>query len=543
MRRAWVSVMAVALIAAVSGTANAECPVDFGDINADGSISIVDAQCVILTALWSLGGGSAAAPSCAPDPQNADLSCDDTIDVADVLLSIQKVLDTPLTIDVDADGNGCPDTCEAEPPAPSCECAADPLLGLGESEDLVGTTVAHNCARESVGVPPLKWDKDLAELAQSWANELASECSNLMHNPDLTTIGENIYATSQISTVIPAAVVGAWVNERFDYDYATNTCDPFKVCGHYTAVVWETTERVGCAFATNPDCPSFKQFWVCNYDPGGNFFMVPPYPTVEDPCVDLDNDGILQGSDFDDLDRDVGAVDCQDLDGDGFTNCAGDCNDGTSAVSPDEEEVPGDGVDNDCNPLTPDGDCTCAAVAETGLGEPAVMDGMTAAHNCVRQTVGTDPLTWDSDLSALAQGWAEQLASTCGPLSFNPSKGFVGEAVYTTSSIGIVDPASVVDQWAAQADFYDYPTNTCASGGSCGLYKQLTWSTTTHVGCGVAVNPSCPIFRQFWVCDYSPPGNFFGEWPYPNVSGACLDLDQDGFVQSDDPDDLDNTIP
>jgi putative metal-binding protein len=43
-----------------------------------------------------------------------------------------------------------------------------------------------------------------------------------------------------------------------------------------------------------------------------------------------------------------------DLDNDGFSPATGDCNDAEASVNPGASEIPGDGIDNDCNPNTPD---------------------------------------------------------------------------------------------------------------------------------------------------------------------------------------------
>ena len=43
-----------------------------------------------------------------------------------------------------------------------------------------------------------------------------------------------------------------------------------------------------------------------------------------------------------------------DVDGDGYTNCNGDCNDNNPAINPGALEITCDGIDNDCNPLTVD---------------------------------------------------------------------------------------------------------------------------------------------------------------------------------------------
>ncbi len=70
-------------------------------------------------------------------------------------------------------------------------------------------------------------------------------------------------------------------------------------------------------------------------------------------------------------------VSCVDNDGDGYGNpgdssCpsggATDCNDGNAAVNPGAVEVPGNGLDDDCNPGTPD--VTCVDNDGDGYGSP-----------------------------------------------------------------------------------------------------------------------------------------------------------------------------
>ncbi|CAH8369080.1 unnamed protein product [Eruca vesicaria subsp. sativa] len=68
--------------------------------------------------------------------------------------------------------------------------------------------------------------------------------------------------------------VAMWVNEQFDYDYSSNTCASGKVCGHYTQVVWRTTEKLGCARVT---CNNGQILVICSYDPPGNNTGERPY--------------------------------------------------------------------------------------------------------------------------------------------------------------------------------------------------------------------------------------------------------------------------
>lgn len=49
-------------------------------------------------------------------------------------------------------------------------------------------------------------------------------------------------------------------------------------------------------------------------------------------------------------------VDCEDADNDGFTTCDGDCDDTVAAINPGVDEVPYNGIDDDCNPATLDDD-------------------------------------------------------------------------------------------------------------------------------------------------------------------------------------------
>ena len=79
-------------------------------------------------------------------------------------------------------------------------------------------------------------------------------------------------------------MVAAWASEVQDYDYATNTCASGKQCGHYTQLVWRDTLRTGCAHRVctvnwpfaSPSGGSWD-FWVCDYEPPGNWVGQKPY--------------------------------------------------------------------------------------------------------------------------------------------------------------------------------------------------------------------------------------------------------------------------
>ncbi len=146
--------------------------------------------------------------------------------------------------------------------------------GSGDADPL-GAASAHNAVRQAVSpaadppLPDLTWGDDLAAVAQTVADTCVFEHSG-------NDFGENLYAGTGTPTIQDA--VDAWASEVADYDYDSNGCS--GVCGHYTQIVWRDTTRVGCAFA---DCETLQgagfggRYWVCEYDPPGNFIGQKPY--------------------------------------------------------------------------------------------------------------------------------------------------------------------------------------------------------------------------------------------------------------------------
>ena len=139
-----------------------------------------------------------------------------------------------------------------------------------------GMVEQHNVWRKKVGTSPLTWSDELATFAQQWANHLAEQGCDMAHRPrsgEFTQkYGENIYWCSGMSAT-PQLVVDSWASELADFNEKTLECTPGKVCGHYTQVVWSSTQQVGCAMAK---CGN-QEIWVCNYNPPGNWVGQKPY--------------------------------------------------------------------------------------------------------------------------------------------------------------------------------------------------------------------------------------------------------------------------
>ncbi len=96
-----------------------------------------------------------------------------------------------------------------------------------------------------------------------------------------------------------------------------------------------------------------------------------------------------------------------DADRDGYSTLL-DCDDEDPAVNPGAEEIPYNGVDDDCDPDTPDQDLDGDGWVSDDCddGDPAVNPGATEIpYNGVDDDC--DPSSWDDDLDADGYGAAE----------------------------------------------------------------------------------------------------------------------------------------
>ena len=122
-------------------------------------------------------------------------------------------------------------------------------------------------------LPEMAWSTTVATTAQAWADRCKFE-----HNTG-SGYGEDLYAST--ADTASAEGVDNWTSESANYTYATNTCAPSKVCGHYTQVVWRTSTSLGCGKATCTTNSLFGNgtwfFWVCDYSPPGNYVGQKPY--------------------------------------------------------------------------------------------------------------------------------------------------------------------------------------------------------------------------------------------------------------------------
>lgn len=157
------------------------------------------------------------------------------------------------------------------PPNKYCADADSPLTDA-EIDDIVRI---HNETRQAVGTAPLKWNCDLAKFSQDWANTDTFEHSTQQQREQIIkggVAGENL-AIDSGSTALMSALLKGWIDERLNWNNATNICATGAVCGHYTQMVWKTTNEVGCGIIRNSKKlgDEFRSSYiVCTYYPGGN---------------------------------------------------------------------------------------------------------------------------------------------------------------------------------------------------------------------------------------------------------------------------------
>lgn len=122
---------------------------------------------------------------------------------------------------------------------------------------------AHNEVRAKHCAGPLTWSKKLADIAQNWANTLKSKGCVFGHSPG-AKYGENLAAGTE-GALDPTSTVAMWYDEIKLYKFPNGGFS--AKTGHFTQVVWQSTQQVGCGHVT---CNG-NDIYVCNYDPPGNW--------------------------------------------------------------------------------------------------------------------------------------------------------------------------------------------------------------------------------------------------------------------------------
>ncbi|KAG5526241.1 hypothetical protein RHGRI_032503 [Rhododendron griersonianum] len=150
---------------------------------------------------------------------------------------------------------------------------------------------------------------------------------------------------------------------------------------------------------------------------------------------------------------------------------------------------------------------TLLAVLHSSHGQNSPQDYLNA-HNSARSAVGVGPMTWDANVAAFAQQYANQRVGDCA-LRHSGGGGKYGENLAGGS--GDLTGAAAVGLWVGEKPNYNYNSNTCAAGKVCGHYTQVVWRNSVRLGCA---RVRCNSGSWFITCNYDPPGNYVGQRPY-----------------------------
>ena len=129
---------------------------------------------------------------------------------------------------------------------------------------------AHNAERARAGAPPLVWDNSLGTAAAGYATQMAISGRFAHSDRSLRRgTGENLWMGTHGAFSVEA-MVGGWASEKRFFTpgvFPNNSrTGDWEDVGHYTQMIWPTTQRVGCAIASTQRI----DYLVCRYSGAGN---------------------------------------------------------------------------------------------------------------------------------------------------------------------------------------------------------------------------------------------------------------------------------
>ncbi len=133
------------------------------------------------------------------------------------------------------------------------------------------------------------------------------------------------------------------------------------------------------------------------------------------------------------------------------------------------------------------------------------------AHNKYRAELNIPPLKWSDELAKHAKAWADRLAGE--RRMYHSSGTGEGENLWMGTS-GYYSLTQMVDGWGGEKRYYRDGTfpgvSSTGNWADVGHYTQIIWRNTTEVGCAKSTGGG----NDFFVCRYSPPGNYMRQKVY-----------------------------
>ena len=122
-----------------------------------------------------------------------------------------------------------------------------------------------NELRANHGAPAVQWDPKLAKYAQDWSNKCCPGELNHSGGP----YGENLaYGYWKSPQESAAQSLMMWYNERESIPANTDPEKYYDHAGHFTALVWKNTRKVGLGVFKRQDG---RMIVTASFDPPGNY--------------------------------------------------------------------------------------------------------------------------------------------------------------------------------------------------------------------------------------------------------------------------------
>jgi hypothetical protein len=139
--------------------------------------------------------------------------------------------------------------------------------------------LAQNVERRRLGLSPLEWDPQLEASASTYADKLATT-GDWQHSPRVSRRGqgENLWMGTK-GNFTAEEMIGGWVSEKTKFRAGifpnVSSTGHWEDVGHYTQVIWATTDRIGCSLRSSPR----YDYLVCRYAQAGNVMGQSVMPT------------------------------------------------------------------------------------------------------------------------------------------------------------------------------------------------------------------------------------------------------------------------
>ncbi|XP_022242309.1 CRISP/Allergen/PR-1-like [Limulus polyphemus] len=125
---------------------------------------------------------------------------------------------------------------------------------------------------EASNMRKMSWDKELAEVAQRWADQCnfkhdCTQCRKI----ERFSVGQNLaisMSSNDNATADWRKMIHKWYDEV--KTFSSSHINPYKFdsnSGHYTQVVWANTYKVGCGYTYYKNNQWYTKLYVCNYGP------------------------------------------------------------------------------------------------------------------------------------------------------------------------------------------------------------------------------------------------------------------------------------